>query len=69
MISITESKIIKFLSRLDVPVNAAKIYLVLIKNGPASRYKRAKVFGVNRFRGNNGLSLEQHYGKTIDLGH
>ena len=68
MQSATENSIIKILSRLDVPGNAAKIYLFLLKNGPASGYKRAKVSGVNRFRGNNDLSLEQHYGKTIDLG-
>ena len=68
MTSTTESNIIKILSRLDVPGNAAKIYIFLLKNGPASGYKITKVSGVNRFRGNNDLSLEQHYGKTIDLG-
>jgi len=47
MTSTTESNIIKILSRLDVPGNAAKIYLFLLKNGPASGYKITKVSGVN----------------------
>ena len=47
MTSTTESNIIKILSRLDVPENAAKIYLFLLKNGPASGYKITKVSGVN----------------------
>ena len=68
MTSATENNIIKFFSRLDVPGNASKIYIFLLKNGPATGYKVTKESGVNRFRGNNDLSLEQHYGKTIDLG-
>ena len=47
MTSTTESNIIKILSRLDVPGNAAKIYLFLLKNGPASGYRITKVSGVN----------------------
>jgi sugar-specific transcriptional regulator TrmB len=47
MTSTTESNIIKILSRLDVPGNAAKIYLFLLKNGPSSGYKITKVSGVN----------------------
>ena len=47
MQSATENNIIKVLSRLDVPGNAAKIYLFLLKNGPASGYKITKVSGVN----------------------
>ena len=43
----TENNIIKIFSRLDVPGNAAKIYLFLLKNGPASGYKITKVSGVN----------------------
>ena len=47
MTSTTESNIIKILSRLDVPGNAAKIYLFLLKNGPATGYRITKVSGVN----------------------
>jgi len=47
MTSTIESNIIKILSRLDVPGNAAKIYLFLLKNGPASGYRITKVSGVN----------------------
>ena len=69
MTSTTESNIIKILSRLDVPGNAAKIYIFLLKNGPTSGYKITKVSGVNRFRGNNDLSLEQlQIDSSIDIG-
>ena len=47
MISATENNIIKILSRLDIPGNAAKIYLFLLKNGPASGYRITKESGVN----------------------
>jgi len=44
----TEKNIIKILSRLDIPGNAAKIYIFLLKNGPAGGYNISKVSGVNR---------------------
>ena len=47
MISATENNIIKILSRLDIPGNAAKIYLFLLRNGPASGYRITKEAGVN----------------------
>ena len=48
MTSTTESNIIKILSRLDLPGDPAKICLFLLKNGPASGYRIAKVSGVNQ---------------------
>jgi len=47
MTSAIENNIIKILSRLDIPGNAAKIYLFLLKNGPSSEYRITKVSGVN----------------------
>ena len=47
MTSAIENNLIKILSRLDIPGNAAKIYLFLLKNGPSSGYKITKVSGVN----------------------
>ena len=47
MTSAIENNLIKILSRLYIPGNAAKIYLFLLKNGPSSGYKITKVSGVN----------------------
>ena len=44
----TEKNIIKILSRLDIPGNAAKVYIFLLKNGPANGYSISKSSGVNR---------------------
>ena len=43
-----------------LPVNGLEIFL--------NMSNITEAIDVNRFRGNNDLSLEQHYGKTIDLG-
>ena len=47
MLKTTEDNLINILKRFDVPGNAAKIYLFLLKNGPASAYKVSKESGVN----------------------
>ena len=47
MTSAIENNIITILNRLEIPGNAAKIYLFLLKNGPASGYKITKISGVN----------------------
>ncbi|MFL3014161.1 MAG: TrmB family transcriptional regulator [Candidatus Neomarinimicrobiota bacterium] len=47
MSNIAEENIIKILSRLDVPGNAAKIYIYLLKNGPSTGYSVSKKSGVN----------------------
>lgn len=47
MTSAIENNIIKILSRLDIPGNAAKIYLFLLKNGPLIEYRITKVSGMN----------------------
>ena len=47
MSSIIEENIIRIVSRLDIPGNAAKIYLFLLKNGPSTAYAVSKTSGVN----------------------
>ena len=47
MTKISEENIIRILSRLDVPGNAAKIYIFLLKNGPSTGYAVSKRSGVN----------------------
>ena len=47
MSKISEENIIRILSRLDVPGNAAKIYIFLLKNGPSTGYAVSKRSGVN----------------------
>jgi sugar-specific transcriptional regulator TrmB len=47
MANIIEENIIRILSRLDVPGNAAKIYIFLLKNGPSTAYEVSKKSGVN----------------------
>ena len=47
MSKISEENIIRILSRLDVPGNAAKIYIFLLKNGPSTGYSVSKKSGVN----------------------
>ena len=47
MLKTTEDNLINILKRFDVPGNAAKIYLFLLKNGPSSAYKVSKESGVN----------------------
>ena len=47
MSKISEENIIRILSRLDVPGNAAKIYIFLLKNGPSTGYSVSKKSGLN----------------------
>ena len=47
MANILEENIIRILSRLDIPGNAAKIYLFLLQNGPSTAYSVSKKSGVN----------------------
>ena len=47
MLKTTEDNLINILKRFDIPGNAAKIYLFLLKNGPSSAYKVSKESGVN----------------------
>ena len=47
MSTISEENIIRILSRLDIPGNAAKIYIHLLKNGPSTGYSVSKNSGVN----------------------
>ena len=47
MINTVEQNIIQILSRLDIPGNAAKIYIYLLKNGPSTAYAVSKKSGVN----------------------
>ena len=47
MSKISEENIIRILNRLDVPGNAAKIYIYLLKNGPSTGYSVSKKSGVN----------------------
>jgi sugar-specific transcriptional regulator TrmB len=47
MLKSTEENLINILRRFDVPGNAAKIYLFLLKNGPHSAYRVSKDSGVN----------------------
>ena len=47
MKTISEDNIIKILGRLDIPGNAAKIYIYLLKNGPSTGYSVSKNSGVN----------------------
>ena len=47
MSNIIEENIIRIVSRLDIPGNAAKIYLFLLKNGPSTAYAVSKTSGVN----------------------
>jgi len=47
MLKSTEDNLITILKRFEVPGNAAKIYLFLLKNGPTSAYKVSKESGVN----------------------
>ena len=47
MSKISEENIIRILSRLDVPGNAGKIYIFLLKNGPSTGYAVSKRSGVN----------------------
>ena len=49
-----------FSMKQKLPVNGLEIFL--------NMNNITEAVDVNRFRGNNDLSLEQHYGKTIDLG-
>ena len=47
MTKTVEQNIIQILSRLDIPGNAAKIYIYLLKNGPSTAYAVSKKSGVN----------------------
>ena len=47
MLKSTENNLIDILRRFDLPGNAAKIYLFLLKNGPHSAYRVSKDSGVN----------------------
>ena len=47
MTNTVEQNIIQILSRLDIPGNAAKIYIYLLKNGPSTAYAVSKKSGVN----------------------
>jgi sugar-specific transcriptional regulator TrmB len=47
MNSTVENDIIRILNRLDIPGNAAKIYLFLLKTGPANGYTISNESGVN----------------------
>ena len=47
MTNTVEQNIIQILSRLDIPGNAAKIYIYLLKNGPSTAYSVSKKSGVN----------------------
>ncbi len=47
MSTLSEENIIRILSRLDIPGNAAKIYIHLLKNGPSTGYSVSKNSGVN----------------------
>ena len=47
MTTFIEHNIIRILSRLELPGNAAKIYLFLLKNGPSTAYSVSKKSGVN----------------------
>ena len=47
MSKISKENIIRILNRLDVPGNAAKIYIFLLKNGPSTGYAVSKRSGVN----------------------
>tara|TARA_B100000902_G_C27180616_1_gene848743 strand:+ start:113 stop:865 length:753 start_codon:yes stop_codon:yes gene_type:complete len=47
MTNTVEQNIIQILSRLDIPGNAAKIYIYLLKNGPLTAYAVSKKSGVN----------------------
>ena len=47
MSRISKENIIRILNRLDVPGNAAKIYIFLLKNGPSTGYAVRKRSGVN----------------------
>ena len=47
MTKTVEQNIIQILSRLDIPGNAAKIYIYLLKNGPSTAYSVSKKSGVN----------------------
>ena len=47
MLKSTEKNLIDILRRFDLPGNAAKIYLFLLKNGPHSAYRVSKNSGVN----------------------
>ena len=47
MTNSVEQNIIQILSRLDIPGNAAKIYIYLLKNGPLTAYAVSKKSGVN----------------------
>ena len=47
MNTFSEDNIIKILGRLDIPGNAAKIYIHLLKNGPSTGYLVSKTSGVN----------------------
>ena len=47
MSRISKENIIRILNRLDVPGNAAKIYIFLLKNGPSTGYAVSKRSGVN----------------------
>lgn len=47
MTNIIEENIVRILSRLDIPGNAAKIYIFLLKNGPSTGYEVSKKSGVN----------------------
>ena len=47
MNTISEDNIIKILGRLDVPGNAAKIYIYLLRNGASTGYLVSKKSGVN----------------------